>query len=431
MKRRWQVAAVCVSVMLFAAGCGTQTEKEPSDSQTEHTEETEEKEETPEEAAEAAKQAKLEAVSPSAYGNIEGLELEPGTYFSVIGKSESEEYWSQVKAGVEAAVKDLNEALGYEGSDKIKVVYSGPKESDDVDEQVNILDEEMARYPSALAIAIIDSQSGNVQFDLATQNGIPIVTFDSKSSYQGIMAHVTTDNTKAATEAAVHMAEALEEEGQVLIISHDSKSLTSQERVDGFVSEIQNNHPEMSVTETYYMDDLDAFRKTIAMERAGITDSGETVSGEDAGAENTGTENTGTETGSGEAEQTVTDEEIQAVTEEEIYEYIFEKNPDIQGIYATNGACVTKMAELCEQKKMDDVVIMGYDADAKEIQALEDGRVAGLIVQNPYGMGYATIVAEARSVLNLGNEAVVDTGYTWVTSENLEEKEVQRMLHAE
>lgn len=410
MKRRWQVAAVCVSVMLFAAGCGTQTEKEASDSQTEHTEEMKEKEETPEEAAEAAKQAKLGAISPSAYGNIEGLELEPGTYFSVIGKSESEEYWSQVKAGVEAAVSDLNEALGYEGSDKIKVVYSGPKESDDVDEQVNILDEEMARYPSALAIAIIDSQSGNVQFDLATQNGIPIVTFDSKSSYQGIMAHVTTDNTKAATEAAVHMAEALEEEGQVLIISHDSKSLTSKERVDGFVSEIQNNHPGMSVTETYYMDDLDAFRKTIAMERA---------------------ENTGAEAGSGETEQTVTDEEIQAVTDEEVYEYIFEQNPDIQGIYATNGACVTKMAELCEQKELDDVVIMGYDADAEEIQALEDGKVAGLIVQNPYGMGYATIVAEARSVLSLGNEAVVDTGYTWVTSENLEEKEVQRMLYAE
>lgn len=426
MKRRWQIATVCISLMLFAAGCGSQTAKEESDSQTEHTEETKEKEETPEEAAEAAKQAKLGEISPSAYGNIEGLDLEPGTYFSVIGKSESEEYWSQVKAGAEAAVSDLNEALGYEGSDKIKVVYSGPKESDDVDEQVNILDEEMARYPSALAIAIIDSQSGNVQFDLAAQNGIPVVTFDSESSYQGIMAHVTTDNTKAATETAVHMAEALEEEGQVLIISHDSKSMTSQERVDGFVSEIQNNHPGMSVTETYYMDDLDAFRRTIAMERAGITASGETSSGEGAG-----TENGGTEGGTGETEQAVTDEEIQAVTDEEVYEYIFEQNPEVRGIYATNGECVTLMAELCEQKELDDIVIMGYDADAEEIQALEDGRVAGLIVQNPYGMGYATIVAEARSVLSLGNEAVVDTGYTWVTSENLEEKEVQRMLYVE
>lgn len=410
MKKRWRIAAVCISVMMLAGACGTEAKQEEPAAQTE---ETQEKEETPEEAAEAAKQAKLDAISPSAYNNIDGLELEPGTYFSVIGKSESEEYWTMVKAGVEAAISDLNEALGYEGSDKVKAVYSGPKASDDVDEQVNILDEELARYPSAMGIAIIDSKSCNVQFDLATQNGIPIVTYDSASSYQGIMAHVTTDNAKAAAEAAVHMAEALEEEGQVLIIAHDSKSLTSQQRVDSFVSEIQSNHPGMSVTETYYMDKLYEVKKSIARERAGIADTEDGTSDEASQGES------------------VSDEAVQAISDEEVYDYIFEKNPDIKGIYATNGQFVVKMAELCEQKSMEDIVIMGYDGDTEEIQALKDGKVAGLIVQNPYGMGYATIVAEARSVLNLGNEAEIDTGYTWVTADNIEEKEIQRMLYSE
>ena len=44
-------------------------------------------------------------------------------------------------------------------------------------------------------------------------------------------------------------------------------------------------------------------------------------------------------------------------------------------------------------------------------------------------MGYATVVAAARSVLELGNEAQVDTGYTWVTRENIEDESIQKMLY--
>ena len=59
--------------------------------------------------------------------------------------------------------------------------------------------------------------------------------------------------------------------------------------------------------------------------------------------------------------------------------------------------------------------VIGFDANDDEIQDLKDGKVNGLIVQNPFGMGYATVVATARASLNMGNEAVVNTGYTWVT----------------
>lgn len=409
MRRKWKVAAIGICAAMLVGACSAEPEKEETVSQ----EQTEEKKETPEEAAENAKSAKLDMISPSAYNNIEGLDLEPGTYFSVIGKGESEEYWQQIKAGAAAAVADLNKALGYEGSDKIKLVYSGPSTSDDVDEQVNILDEEMDRNPSALGIAVIDSQSCEVQFDLATQNGIPIVTFDSASNYQNIMAHVATDHKKAASEAADHMAELLGEEGQILMFSHDSKSTTSKERIDSFVEEIQSQYPNMSVTETYYMDNLDEWKEVIARERLGISE----TEGEEAEAE----ENT-------EAADALA-KTISEITDEEVYDYILEKNPDIKGIYATNGQAVMNMVNLCERAGREDLVIIGYDADADEIQAVEDGKVAGLIVQNPYGMGYATVVAEARSVLEIGNEAEVDTGYVWVTGDNIGDKEIQYKLY--
>ena len=57
------------------------------------------------------------------------------------------------------------------------------------------------------------------------------------------------------------------------------------------------------------------------------------------------------------------------------------------------------------------VKVIGFDANDDEIQDLNAGTVDGLIVQNPFGMGYATVVAAARASLDMGNEAVVNTGY--------------------
>ena len=44
-------------------------------------------------------------------------------------------------------------------------------------------------------------------------------------------------------------------------------------------------------------------------------------------------------------------------------------------------------------------------------------------------MGYATVIACARSIANQGNEAVVDTGYVWVTKDNMEDKNISRILY--
>mgnify|MGYP002249898553 FL=1 len=46
-------------------------------------------------------------------------------------------------------------------------------------------------------------------------------------------------------------------------------------------------------------------------------------------------------------------------------------------------------------------------------------------MQNPFGIGYASVVAAARSILQTGNEALVDTGYVWVTNENMEDASIK------
>lgn len=406
MEIKKRAVALLLCLVMALSGCASQPgEKKKSENtaseqgKPEEPEQSEKVEKTPE-------QVKLDMIQPSAYNNIDGLALEPGTYLSVIGKAASGAFWEEVKRGAVQAVDDINKRLGYEGKDKVKVVYSGPEEAENVDEQVNILDEELARYPSAVAISIVDTQACEVQFDLAAESDIPVVAFDSGSDYKGLMSMVSTDNQKASAEAADRMADAVGS-GEVVMVVHDSKSETGKVRENAFAEEMKN-YPDIQISAVYHTDEL---KQIIADEI------------------NAGTYATGDAqpTGAALEEEEKTDPET--ITTEDMTSYIIKRHPQMKGCYATNSTTVEAMREAFDREGNTNVTLIGYDADEAEIKSIRDGSIAGLIVQNPYGMGYASVVAAARSALALGNEARVDTGYIWVTKDNLEEEEVEKMLY--
>ncbi len=433
MKRIRSVIAVALSAVMCTCACTSQgSADKPEESEVSKTEHVEKK------AKEEKKyQKKLDMIQPSAYDNVMGLNLEKGTSLSVIGKAEGVPYWEEVKRGAEQAVEDINENLGYEGKDRVKVTYSAPDTPDDVDEQVNILDEELARYPAALGIAIADMNACEVQFDLAAESDIPVVAFDSGNSYQGLMATVSTDNQESAREAAERLAELVGDSGEVILFVHDSKSESAMNRESSFKEEIAENHPEISVAEVYYIDQLQKMQKTVAAERNGEipgedtegAEDKENQSGEDAEALESHTEESDAQNNGERTEVPDSEEdEADAITEEEVIDYLIAKHPNVKGFYATNGDAVKLAVSALERNELSAAVV-GYDADEEEIEALSDGKVDALVLQNPFGMGYATIIAAARAALSMGNEAVVDTGYTWLTQKNLEDEAVQKLLY--
>lgn len=399
MKKGSSVLAVMLCVAMLACACAapeSSENKEPESS--DNKQQVEEKE----------YQGKLDQIEPSAYDNVEGLHLEAGSYISIIGKAEEGQYWNEVKKGVDQAAADINEYLGYEGKDKVKVTYSGPETEDNVDEQVNILDEELARYPIAVGISITDANACEVQFDLAAENDIPVVAYDSGSDYQGLMATVSTDNAVAAREAATRLAELIGDSGEVILFVNDSKSKTSLDRENAFKEEIQNNHPNITIVESYHLDQLEDMQKIVADEI------------------NAGTYQIDEESAEAKSDVQIAPADI---TEEDVIDYVLAKHPDIKGCFASNAPTVKKAIAGLERAEADDVMVVGFDADEEEMKALSDGRIDGLIVQNPFGMGYATVVAAARAALDMGNEAFVNTGYTWVTADNLEDENIQKMLY--
>ena len=399
MKKSSSVLAVMLCVAMLACACAapeSSENKEPESS--DNKQQVEEKE----------YQGKLDQIEPSAYDNVEGLHLEAGSYISIIGKAEEGQYWNEVKRGVDQAAADINDYLGYEGKDKVKVTYSAPETEDNVDEQVNILDEELARYPIAVGISITDANACEVQFDLAAENDIPVVAYDSGSDYQGLMATVSTDNAAAAREAATKLAKLIGDSGEIILFVNDSKSKTSLDRENAFREEIQNNHPNITIVESYHLDQLEDMQKIVADEI------------------NAGTYQIDEESAEAESDVQIAPADI---TEEDVIDYVLAKHPDIKGCFASNAPTVKKAIAGLERAEADDVMVVGFDADEEEKKALSDGRIEGLIVQNPFGMGYATVVAAARAALDMGNEAFVNTGYTWVTADNLEDESIQKMLY--
>lgn len=431
-------AALCMTVL--AAGCGKKADDPVF---------TGDKTEAP------AYQANLDAIKSSAYASVDNLDLEPGTYISVIGRASSTPYWNQVKAGVEQAATDLNTALGYSGNDKVKVLYSAPDENDNIDQQVNILDEELARYPDVIAISSVDASACSVQFDLAIENGIPIVAFDSGNSYQNIQSTCKTNNIEAATTGTKNFCEKIGDSGEILLLVHDTVSDTAKEREAGIKNELAANHPNVTVTETIYLDQLKMLKKQIVAEQVGVTP--EELAAAEAGEKKEET------TGTGDASETIADaasnaasssadesanetaqevdnelsEKMQQVndgaakmSDEDAIRYYMEKHPDLKGCIATNET-VTQLAirTLDQFDSEKHITLVGFDAGKEQVNALKDGKVDGLIVQNPFGMGYATVVAAARTVLEIGNEAEVNTGYVWVTADNMNDDTITPFLY--
>ena len=389
-------------------------------------------------------QENLDAISPAVYADISELDLEPGTYISVIGKTENSSYWQQVAAGVQQAADDINEKLGYSGSDAVRVLFNAPADGEDIDEQVNILDEEMARYPDVIAIASIDENASEVQFDLAIANGISIVAFDSGNSYQGIQCTCMTNNTEAATMGAQKLCEAIGESGEVALIVPDSVSGNAKDRVSAFQQEISENHPGVSIAETIYMDQIDELKRAAAAEQLGVSAEELATWTAEAAGEQTAIEEAETVADGTDGDEDTSEniseeartrlEDIDSIaggmSDEDAIVYYLEKHPDLKGCFGTNDETVLLGAQaLKSMEKTEDIVMMGFDAGKDQLSALSDGSIDGLVVQNPFGMGYATVVAAARTALEIGNEAQVDTGFVWVDAKNMEDESIQPMLY--
>ena len=148
-----------------------------------------------------------------------------------------------------------------------------------------------------------------------------------------------------------------------MLFMQDSKSQVAQTRENAFVSQIQSTYPNITIVETYHMDQIDTYKNQMIQELA-------------------------------------TDKQAADITEEEVIDYLFEKHPNVKGCFASNSDAMELVLDKMERKNVSPFIV-GYDVNDDSMEALKAGKIDGLVVQNPFGMGYAATIASARAALNM------------------------------
>ncbi len=79
--------------------------------------------------------------------------------------------------------------------------------------------------------------------------------------------------------------------------------------------------------------------------------------------------------------------------------------------------------------KAGKIFFVGFDASQTFIDAMKTNQLNGIVVQNPFNMGYLGVKTMVDNLLGKTVEKTIDTGVTLVTKDNLNSAEIQTLLH--
>ncbi len=147
-----------------------------------------------------------------------------------------------MKAGSEQAAADLG----------VEITFEGPESESQVDKRLEMVQAALAKNPSALCIAALDSKALIPLLEEADAAGIPVIGFDSGVDSDILVTTAATDNIAAAGMAADKMAELIGGEGQVAVIVHDQTSRTGIDRRDGFLNRMAEAYPDIEIVDVQY-----------------------------------------------------------------------------------------------------------------------------------------------------------------------------------
>src|SRR5262245_37761223 len=123
---------------------------------------------------------------------------------AVIPKGTTHEFWKSVNAG---AVKAERELTGQ--GNTVKVSWKGPLREDDRYQQIQVVENFMARQVSAIVLAPLDYQALVRPVHNAVRAKVPVVVIDSDLKSDEYVSFVATDNYKGGQLAGERMGQLL------------------------------------------------------------------------------------------------------------------------------------------------------------------------------------------------------------------------------
>src|SRR5918996_4162930 len=290
---------------------------------------------------------------------------------AVIPKGTTHEFWKSIHAGSNKAASELSA----EGTE-VEVIWKGPLREDDREQQIQVVEGFAAQGVSGIVLAPLDDRALVRPVADARRAGVPTVIIDSGLQSDEFVSFVATDNRKGGSLAADRMGQLLGGKGKVLLLRYAEGSASTTEREEGFITQLKQKFPDIELVST------DQY--------AGATRD----------------------------------------TAKRASENLLNRFGDqVQGIFTPNESSTAGMLLALEDiGKTGKVSFVGFDVSQKFIDALNAGELHGIVVQNPFNMGYLGVRTMVDNLLGRTVEKKIDTGVMLVTKENMQSPEVQTLL---
>jgi ribose transport system substrate-binding protein len=99
-------------------------------------------------------------------------------------------------------------------------------------------------------------------------------------------------------------------------------------------------------------------------------------------------------------------------------------------LYATNTNTTLGVCEAVEELGLGGkIVIVGFNSDEEELGYIRRGILDGVIIQNPYVMGYVGVRYAKQAVTGASVGKQLDTGVTFVNANNMNDDYIMLMLY--
>lgn len=300
------------------------------------------------------------------------LQATGALHLAVIPKGTTHEFWKSIHAG---AVKAQRESEG-EGV-SVRLTWKGPIREDDREQQIQVVEGFLSQGVNGIVLAPLDANALVRPVQEARQAGIPTVVIDSALGSGDAVSFVATDNEKGGALAADRLGDLLKGKGRVLVLRYQEGSASTEAREQGFLDRMRSQYPGIEIVSS------DQF--------AGPTRD----------------------------------------TAKRASENLLNRfGAQVDGIFTPNESSTAGMLlALQDVGKAGQIRFVGFDSSEAFVTAMRNAQLDGIVLQNPFEMGYQGVKVMVAHLRGQPIQSRVDTGVTIVTPDNLDTEASKALLN--
>ncbi len=308
--------------------------------------------------------ALIGCASCRAPGDSRGADRGP-LKIAVIPMGTTHEFWKAVHAGALTAARELG----------VEIVWKGPLKEDDRNEQVQVVETLAGSGVDALVLSPLDDRALLRPVADARRAGIPTIVFNSALQGEEHAAFISTDNFLGGSMAARAMGRLTGGRGRLILMRLKVGVEGTTKREEGFLSTLRAEFPAIVV---------------------------------------------------------LSDNQYAGTSTEMAYqtmENLLSRFTGVDAVFTPNESTTFgALRALQDHGLAGKVIHVGFDASAKLIEALEKQEVRGLVLQDPFAMGYLSLRTAVAHLRNEPYEKTAATALVLATPENMNEPTVRRLL---